>query len=288
MGAINERQFDTGTVSINYAEVGAGGPLLLLHGGSSRWQSLERLARQLAPRWRVYAPDLRGHGHSGRTPGRYRLADYADDIVTLLERVTGTAYIFGHSLGGEVALTVAARRPDLVRALAVGDTPLSASSLRQRSEPSRPMLALWRDLAASGDLADDIADALREMVVPDFEGRTGRAEDLMGHGSPWFAFMASCLRDLDPTMLDAVIEFDEMHSGYEAGRLLPRIACPVLLIQGDPSRGGALPDDDVALARTLLTDVREALIDGAGHALYIATIGDVLVNFFRSIDVERQ
>jgi pimeloyl-ACP methyl ester carboxylesterase len=277
--AIEERSFEAGAVSLNYAEAGTGAPVVLLHGGSSRWQHLADLVRELAERWHVYAPDLRGHGRSSHAPRRYRLTDYADDLVAFLERRTGAAEVFGHSLGGQVAIVAAARRPDLFRALAIGDTPLSVSTLRPGLRQSRPMLSVWRDLAASDRAADEIADALREMRV-DFEGRSGRAGDLMTKDSRWFDFMAGCLRDLDPTMLDAVIEFDEMHAGYEADRLLPEISCPVLLIQADPAYGGALSDEDVAIARSLLRDVRVARIDQSGHSLYPSKIAAVLQDFF--------
>lgn len=102
----------------------------------------------------------------------------------------------------------------------------------------------------------------------------------MAKNSPWFAFIAGCLHDLDPTMLDAVIEFDEMHAGYEADRLLPEITCPVLLIQADPAHGGTLSDEDVAIARRLLRDVRLARIDQVGHSLYPWKIAAVLRDFF--------
>ena len=141
------------------------------------------------------------------------------------------------------------------------------------------MLSVWRDLAASDRARDEIADALREVRV-DFEGRSGRAGDLMAKESPWFAFMAGCLSDLDSTMLDAVIEFDEMHAGYEADLLLPEISCPVLLIQADPAYGGALSDEDVAIARSLLRDVRVARIDQVGHSRYPGKIAAVLRDFF--------
>lgn len=279
MVAIEERSFEAGAVSLNYAEAGTGAPVVLLHGGSSRWQHLADLVRELAERWHVYAPDLRGHGKSSHAPRRYRLTDYADDLVAFLERRTGAAEVFGHSLGGQVAIVAAARRPDLFRALAIGDTPLSVSTLRPGLQQSRQMLFVWRDLAASDRAGDEIADALREMRV-DFEGRSGRAGDLMAKDSPWFDFMAGCLCDLDSTMLDAVIEFDEMHAGYEADRLLPEISCPVLLIQADPAYGGALSDEDVAVARSLLRDVRVARIDQVGHSLYPWKIAAVLRDFF--------
>jgi len=278
--AIEERSFEAGTLSLNYADAGAGAPLVLLHGGSQRWQALADLARDLADGWHVHALDLRGHGRSGHVPGRYRLADYADDLVAFLERRTGPAAVFGNSLGGQVAMVAAARRPDLVRALALGDTPLSRSTLRQGSRQNRPMLSAWRDLAASDRPQDEIAHALREMWVPDFEGRSGRAVDLMARDSPWFGFMSGCLRDLDPTMLDAVIAFDEMYAGYDAPRLLPAISCPVLLIQADPLHGGGLSDGDVAIARPLIRDLRLARIAEAGHSGYVGKIAGVLREFF--------
>ena len=279
MVAIEERSFEAGAVSLNYAEAGTGAPVVLLHGGGSRWQNLASLVPEIAERWHVYAPDLRGHGKSSHAPRRYRLTDYADDLVAFLERRTGAAEVFGHSLGGQVAIVAAARRPDLFRTLAIGDTPLSVSTLRPGLQQSRAMLSVWRDLAASDRAGYEIADALREMRV-DFEGRSGRAGDLMARDSPWFDFMAGCLRDLDSTMLDAVIEFDEMHAGYEADRLLPEISCPVLLIQADPAYGGALSDEDVAVARSLLRDVRVARIDQVGHSRYPGKIAAVLRDFF--------
>jgi pimeloyl-ACP methyl ester carboxylesterase len=275
---VDERSFDTGEVTLNYGVAGAGDPVLLLHGGSARWQQLDHLVRGLADAWHTYAPDMRGHGRSGHTPRRYRSADYADDIVAFLEHI-GPAFVFGHSLGAQVATVAAARRPDLFRALAIGDTPLSLATLPAALRPNQPMLLAWRDLAASDRSREEIATILRQQPV-EFEGRSGRAEDVMPKGSTWFDFMAGCLRDLDPTMLDAVIEFDEMHAGSVADRILPGITCPILLIQADPAHGGALRDDDVALARELRPDLRVDRIAGVGHSVYPWKIEAVLREFF--------
>jgi pimeloyl-ACP methyl ester carboxylesterase len=276
--AVHERSFDTGEVTLNYGVAGAGDSVLLLHGGSSRWQHLDHLVRGLADTWQTYAPDMRGHGRSGHTPRRYRLTDYADDIVAFLEHI-GPAFVFGHSLGAQVATVAAARRPDLFRALAIGDTPLSVATLPAALRPNQPMLLAWRDLAAADRSREEIATILRQQIV-EFEGRSGPAGDLMSKGSTWFDFMAGCLHDLDPTMLDAVIEFHEMHAGFVADRMLPAITCPILLIQADPAHGGALGDDDVASARELRPDLRVARIAGVGHSVYPWKIEAVLRDFF--------
>jgi len=108
---IKEQLFSTDTVTINYAEGPASGPpLVLLHGGSGRWQAFESIMPELAQDWRLYAPDLRGHGKSGRAAGRYRLQDYTDDMIAFFgQRVMEPAVVFGHSLGGMVALLLAAQ-----------------------------------------------------------------------------------------------------------------------------------------------------------------------------------
>lgn len=127
---MRESAFDPGNVTLNYAAGEPSGlPLVLVHGGSVRWQSFDSILPPLAAHWQIYAPDLRGHGKSSWTPGRYRLQDYTDDLIAWLEqRVKEPAHIFGHSLGGMVALMVAAQAPAAVRSVVVGDAPLSSRS----------------------------------------------------------------------------------------------------------------------------------------------------------------
>jgi len=145
---IQEHIFDTGVVTINYAEgPPSGPPLVWLHGGSARWQYYKGILPDLAARFHLYAPDFRGHGQSGRVPGRYRFQDYADDTIAFLRLcVPGPAYLFGHSLGGMIALLVAARCPDRVRAVAVGDSGLTRGT--GPSDRGRARLgpgAIWQE-----------------------------------------------------------------------------------------------------------------------------------------------
>src|SRR5437762_2833035 len=95
-----ERTFDAGGVSINYAEEpGAGPPLVMLHGVTSRWQNFLNVMPMFTQRWHVVAADLRGHGRSGRVPGHYGLMEYAADVIALLRGLdAGPAVLVGHSL----------------------------------------------------------------------------------------------------------------------------------------------------------------------------------------------
>jgi pimeloyl-ACP methyl ester carboxylesterase len=80
--------------------------------------------------------------------------------------------------------------------------------------------------------------------------------------------MAENLRMLDQDMLTAVIEFDQMHEGYDYKRLFPLITCPVLIIQGSPAHGGLLTTEEVEQALTMLPHARLVRMESVGHPLH--------------------
>jgi pimeloyl-ACP methyl ester carboxylesterase len=266
-----EHSFDAGVVTINYATgPPSGPPLVLLHGGSARWQDWRPAMRYLAPRWHVYAPDLRGHGLSGRVPGRYRLQDYADDTIAFLQqRIGEPVRLFGGSLGGEVALLVAAQCPDYVRAVVVGDSPLDIETMRDQFR-DRDRVAAWRDLAGDRLSIDEIAEALKDTLteVPDQPGLVTMREK-WGEDSPVFAALATRLYYNDPDMLTALLDdFETTMEGYEMESLLPTIHCPVLLLQADPKAGGLMTDAEVERALPLLAHPQHAMLKGTSHILF--------------------
>jgi pimeloyl-ACP methyl ester carboxylesterase len=96
-----------------------------------------------------------------------------------------------------------------------------------------------------------------------------KAREVFGEDSPWFAHQATSLHQLDPDMLAAVLARPEiMLVGYEPETLLPKITCPVLLLQADATFGSALPDDEVDLARRLLPRTVHIKLSGIGHPLH--------------------
>jgi len=92
--------------------------LVFLHyfGGSScAWTEVIEL---LAKDFHCVAPDLRGFGASDSTPENYAVTDYADDVERLIETLTIENYVLiGHSMGGKIALALAARKPKNLRSL---------------------------------------------------------------------------------------------------------------------------------------------------------------------------
>lgn len=95
---------------ICYSDQGKGDVIILLHGfcGSSAYW--EKVTPQLSRSYRVIAPDLRGHGESEAPMGPYSIDQMADDLLFLLEALEiKECYLFGHSLGGYIALSFAER-----------------------------------------------------------------------------------------------------------------------------------------------------------------------------------
>ncbi|WP_229377958.1 alpha/beta fold hydrolase [Streptomyces sp. VRA16 Mangrove soil] len=127
----------------------SGRPLVLLHGGFLDHRMWDDQIPVLAERYRVIAPDARGHGRSANATAPFR---HTDDLAALLRRLgTGPALLVGVSMGGAVAVDTALEHPDLVAAAVV----VGAGT----SEPvfDDPWVhAVWADLGsalAAGDLA---------------------------------------------------------------------------------------------------------------------------------------
>jgi pimeloyl-ACP methyl ester carboxylesterase len=286
---LHERRCHTGIVDINYADCPPNGqPFVILHGGAGRWQSGAGLIRLLSNKWHVYAPDFRGHGKSGRVAGHYLLSDYAADTAAfLLHAVHDQAILYGHSLGGEVAIMVAAHYPEHVRAVIVGDAPMSAENHPTEEVAHQQMNVLWRTLA--GRPSKEIVPALKEMLVPIPHEASKRASDASGDESPWFEFQALSLSQLDPDVLDAVLEGPNfMLAGYEPDKLLPAISCPVLLLQADAAAGGMMRNSEVELALRLLRQPTHVRLPEIGHELHAGSGGarrvfDAIAPFLTSL-----
>lgn len=269
---MREEVFDTGVVRINYAEgPPSGTPLVLLHGGSGRWQLWNAVIPDFAARWHVYAPDFRGHGASGWVAGSYRLQDFATDTMALLRHcLAEPAHLIGHSLGGIVALLTAARCPERVRSLVVVDAPLSAATWRAALEPSWSRLQAWRDLAGGRRPLDEVIEALKNSPV-EVPGQTTSIpmRVAFGEDSGVFPFLAENLSRHDPGMLSAIVDdFEATAAGYDMEVVLPAIRCPVLLLQADPAGGGVMADAEVARALQLLARPTHVRLEGLGHVLF--------------------
>jgi len=135
----DEHLFDTGEVETNYVTVGdAGRPaLLLIPGQTESWWGYEQAMPLLAARFQVFAVDLRGQGRSTRTPGRYTLDNFGNDLVRFIDTVIGRpTLVSGLSSGGVLSAWLSAyAKPGQVRAAVYEDPPLFSSEARPATAP---------------------------------------------------------------------------------------------------------------------------------------------------------
>ncbi len=194
---LQEKLFTASAVKLNYLEYGpsSAGPLVMLHGGAWRWQEFLSLIPTLGQRWHVHAVDLRGNGSSGWVPGTYRLKDFAQDNAEFVARLSAPTVLVGHSIGGVIALMVAARRPDKTRALIIEDSPLRLENYKRIIDSSRDMFGLWLGVKNSAQSEQDLALRLAD-AYKDYPGIT----------SAWIMFFAGCLWRLDPKFFDALLQ----------------------------------------------------------------------------------
>ena len=101
---------------VAYRHRRGGGPTVVFANSLGSDQSLwDGVINQLGRGFSTLTYDLRGHGQSGLSQSEYTVADLADDLIALLETLDLSEVILcGISVGGMVAQSLAARRPDLL------------------------------------------------------------------------------------------------------------------------------------------------------------------------------
>jgi valacyclovir hydrolase len=226
--------------TLAYRDIGRGSPVLLIHGFTGTASSdLPLLIDDLQHDHRVLAPDLRGYGAS-RPPARDFPPNFyerdADDMIALLEHVqAGPTAVLGFSDGAEVALLVAARRPDLVRAVVA-----------------------W---GVAGVITSAMVDSVQSWKDPlTWETRHAawRDEIIELHGQEQFPAMVYGWVAGTEAILAAGGDI-VLNSAHQ-------ISCPVLLMNGDGEVGN--PPEDVQRLAARIPHSRLEFVANSGHSIH--------------------
>lgn len=254
--------------SLHTVELGAGPPLLLIHGTGGDSEAWRPSLPRLAAHHRAIAWDRRGFGRSpGPTPtGSGAYAAHADDALALLDARAPSerACVVGWSAGGIVALHLALAHPDRVRALVLVEPPLWA-----RDESDLRMMAgmvpmLWH--AARGRSRDAAASFFRSVT---------RFRD----GGNAFDEMPPERRERMLASADAVVAEVRSGTGEElTPARLGELRCPTTLLLGD----GSSPFFGRVARRiaAALPSLQTRTVAGAGHLMPV----DAPANFAAAVN----
>jgi pimeloyl-ACP methyl ester carboxylesterase len=246
-------------IEVAYEDHGAGEqPLVLVHGFTGFRHDFASQLDELAQYGRVLAPDLRGHGDSGRTgdPSSYSFEQLTGDLLGLLDALgIERCDLLGHSMGGMLALRATLRAPERIGSLVLMDTApgplgfvdLSLLALAARVGREAGMAALAQILRARAK--DDAARG-----APD-----RRVEEEWGTERFW-AWRSARVAAMDPAAYEALgralVEQEDL------SHRLAEIRCPTAVLVGELDHEFRTPSE--VLARGI-PDARLTVLPEAGH-----------------------
>jgi pimeloyl-ACP methyl ester carboxylesterase len=248
---------------IAYDERGSG-PAVILVDGALCYRSfgpMPHLAELLAPHFTVYNYDRRGRGDSSDIQP-YAFAREIEDIEALLVAAGGSAFVFGTSSGGCLALEAALQLGDKIKKLAMYEPPYnSEKGIQQAWKEYREQLA---ELLAAGHRGDAAELFMKSVGTP------GDQIEGMRHAPIWSVFEA-----VAPTLAyDAAVLGEDRSVPTERAA---KVVVPTLVMNGT-----AIPfmlDTAQALA-SAIPHAQHRTLEGQTHDVNLEVLAPVLVEFF--------
>ncbi len=240
------RLIDVDGENIHYVDEGKGPPVLLIHGFGGHTYSYRYLIPELARDHRVVALDLLGFGYSERVPD----ADYshqaqAGRVMGLMDALEiDRASLVGHSMGGEVAMRVAAAYPERVDRMALV---ASVSGDRVRTLPVTPFLRPFLPVVS-------ILFG-KQMLRASFFDKSKATDEV------WEAYHRPALIRGSMDGLYKIMK----HTRRDPPVQFTAITAPVLLMSAEHER--IIPRWMSRRLRERFPDAETAVIGGAGHVL---------------------
>ncbi|WP_299573466.1 alpha/beta hydrolase [uncultured Williamsia sp.] len=241
-------------MQLRHDVIGDGPTLVLVHGVIHRRQAWAPVAELLAPYRRVVVVDLPGHGESDDfdQPGAQRIAMMLDELAAFVREVgdgSGPAHVAGNSLGGYLALCLAARG-EVATATAVSP----AGFWNTPAEQSRA-IARFRALRAAASVMGDRAPTL-------FRSRAVRYPSL----APFFAHPSRVSYENAVVDVNSLRTNTALDDGIEAEFAFPQAtdpSIPVTVAWG--TRDLILPNRQRHRVREHFPQARIISVPGVGH-----------------------
>ncbi len=227
-----------GGLDTYYGLEGQGDPVVLLHGWGTSSQSLAGVAASLRENFRVLSLDLPGFGWSQAPPEAWGTGEYATHVFRLLDETgISRAALVGHSFGGRVAISLAARHPERVSRLAL----VASSGIRPKRN-ARYRLTVATTKLLSRFLALPCWGSGGERLLSRWRDRMG-SRDYRAAGR------------MRPTLIRVVNE--------DLTPVLPMVQASTLLLWGDQDREVGRHAVEIMAAK--IPRARLTVFPGAGH-----------------------
>ncbi len=245
-------------VHLNVALSGAGLPLVLLHGFTGSITSWKPHIPIFEKRFQTIAVDLLGHGSSDSPadPMRYRMERCVEDLISIFEQLgLEQVSLLGYSMGGRVALHVAAAHPDRVHTLVLESASPGLAGPAERQAR----------MASDGALADSIERDGLEAFVNEWEHLRLFVTQARLPESVRAELRAQRLQNNPRGLANSLHGLGTGAQTSLWGRLR-EIRVPTLLI------AGMLDQKFTAIARAMagaLPNARLALVPDAGHTIHL-------------------
>ncbi len=263
------RYLDVDGTRLRYIVTGEGPALVLLHTLRTQLDMFQKVIPELARRFRVYAVDYPGHGHSDIPRAEYSPDFFVRHVAGFLDRLELTGVtLAGESIGGSIALLLAARQHPRVRqVVAINPYDYDAGRGLRRASPVANLVLGLGPVPLLGPTVMRLRQPPIEKLI--FQGGVHRRGSL----SP------ALLRELYRVgnrrgHYRAFLSLIRNWPGWERARSeYGRIVCPVLLVYGefDWSRG-----EEREANRRAIPGVSFQVIPNAGHFLSLDAPDEVV------------
>jgi pimeloyl-ACP methyl ester carboxylesterase len=256
-------------LKLRYIVTGEGPPLVLLHTLRTQLDMFQKVVPELARHFRVYALDYPGHGYSDIPRTEYTADFFVTTVARFLERLEiEDAVLVGESIGGSIALLLAARHNARVRrVIAINPYDYDAGRGLRRGSLLANVILGWNDVPILGATVM----RLRQFPVQKkiFEGGVVQSQ----------SFPPALLREMYQVggrkgHYRAFMSLVHHWPGWEQARgEYAKIDRPVLLIYGE--RDWSRPDEREANVR-VIPGAAVRIVPNAGHFLSLEAPGEVV------------
>jgi pimeloyl-ACP methyl ester carboxylesterase len=246
------------SVDIFYMDTKTDGPTILcLHGRWGRAETWYDFIQHYGSRYRIIAPDQRGHGLSTKPISKYTAEEMSEDMAELLASLQiGQAIVVGHSMGGRIAGYLAACHPELVTKVAILDKS-AAGSAGSDLPPldAIPADPLTKDWPMPFPSIYEAMEFLHREMETDFS---------------YQYFMNSLVEDVEGYRMMFSSQAMAANVAYDQSwfHLLPAIHSPALLVRS--SSHEAVSDEDFQQMQALLGDCTAREVSHPDHNVHLS------------------